>query len=276
MSWQDVARKDFQDAGRSRALWALSVIFVLLSGLIVWGFGELLGGGNGADILGLIGALKSPMTLFISIVALLVGHKAIVGERESGSLKVLLSLPHSRLDVVLGKLAGRTVVLWLAIALGFLTGTVVWFATVGSGSLVKLGFFAALTLVFALAYMSVAVAISASTRTGSRATAIAIGVWLVFQFLWSVIILALRFAASGFSLESVLTQEQPTWAAFLESLNPASAYDTATTTLVPGAQEAANLGDSVFVTPWWALLILVFWILGPTAFGYWRFAEADL
>lgn len=276
MSWQTVARKDFQDASRSRALWALSIIFVLLSGLIVWAFGEVLGGGDGAEILGLIGALKSPMTLFISIVALLVGHKAIVGERESGSLKVLLSLPHSRLDVVLGKLAGRTVVLWLAIALGFLTGTLVWFGTVGSGSLVKLAFFAVLTLVFALAYMSVAVAISASTRSGSRATAIAIGVWLVFQFLWSLIILALRFVASGFSLETVLIQDQPSWAAFLESLNPASAYDTATTTLIPGAQEAANLGDSIFVTSWWALLILLVWIVGPTAFGYWRFAEADL
>jgi ABC-2 type transport system permease protein len=276
MSWQDVARKDFQDASRSRALWALSIIFVILSGLIVWAFSEILGGGNQASILGLIGALKSPMTLFISIVALLVGHKAIVGERESGSLKVLLSLPHSRLDVVLGKLVGRTVVLWLAIGLGFLTGTVVWFGTVGSGSLGKLGFFAVLTLVFALAYMSVAVAVSAATRSGSRATAIAIGVWLVFQFLWSLIILALRFAASGFSLEAVLTRDQPGWAAFLESLNPASAYDTATTTLIPGAQEAANLGDSLFVTPWWALLILLVWIVGPTAFGYWRFAEADL
>lgn len=276
MSWQDVARKDFQDASRSRTLWALSVIFVLLSGLIVWGFGEILGGGDGADILGLVGALKSPVTLFISIVALLVGHKAIVGERESGSLKVLLSLPHSRLDVILGKLAGRTVVLWLAIALGFLTGTLVWFATVGSGSLVKLALFGVLTLVFALSYMSVAVAISAATRTGSRATAIAIGVWLVFQFLWSLIILALRFVAGGFRLQAVLMQDQPGWAAFLESLNPASAYDTATTTLIPGAQAAANLGDSLFVTPWWALLILLIWIIGPTAFGYWRFAEADL
>lgn len=276
MSWQDVARKDFQDASRSRTLWALSVIFVLLSGLIVWGFGEILGGGDGADILGLVGALKSPVTLFISIVALLVGHKAIVGERESGSLKVLLSLPHSRLDVILGKLAGRTVVLWLAIALGFLTGTLVWFATVGSGSLVKLALFGVLTLVFALSYMSVAVAISAATRTGSRATAIAIGVWLVFQFLWSLIILALRFVAGGFRLQAVLMQGQPGWAAFLESLNPASAYDTATTTLIPGAQAAANLGDSLFVTPWWALLILLIWIIGPTAFGYWRFAEADL
>lgn len=276
MSWEDVARKDFQDAGRSRALWALSIIFILLSGLVVWGFAEFLGGGNGADILGLIGALKGPVTLFISIVALLVGHKAIVGERESGSLKMLLSLPHSRLDVIVGKLAGRTVVLWLAIGLGFLTGTVVWFATVGSGSLVKLAVFAVLTLVFGLAYMSVAVAISATTRSGSRATAIAIGVWLVFQFLWDLILLALRFAATGFRLEAVLTQDQPTWAAFLESLNPASAYDTATFSLIPGAQDMANLGDSVFVTPWWALLILLVWIVGPTIFGYWRFSEADL
>lgn len=276
MTWSDVAWKDFQDAARSRALWALSVLFILLSALVSYVFGSVLAGNGEVDFLGLIGALQSPMTLFISIIALLIGHKAIVGERESGSLKLLLSLPHTRLDVILGKLAGRTVVLWLAIALGFLTGTIVWFVVGGTGSLTNLGIFGALTLIYGVAYMSVAVALSAATRSGSRATALAIGVWLVFEFLWGLIVVALRFVAEGFELAPVFTEPTPTWASFLQSLSPSSAYSTATTTLVPGAQEAANLGDSMFVTSWWSLLVMVLWIAIPTALGYWRFSEADL
>lgn len=276
MTWSVVAWKDFQDAARSRALWALSILFVLLSALVSYVFGSVLAGDGEVDFLGLIGALQSPMTLFISIIALLIGHKAIVGERESGSLKLLLSLPHTRLDVVLGKLVGRSVVLWLAIALGFVTGTVVWFVVGGTGSLATLGIFGVLTLVYGVAYMSVAVAISAATKSGSRATAIAIGFWFIFQFLWGVIIIALRFVSEGFELAPVFTEPTPTWAAFLQSLSPSSAYSTGTTTLIPGAREAANLGDSMFATSWWALLVLLLWIAIPTALGYWRFNEADL
>lgn len=276
MSWQVVAWKDFQDAGRSRALWALSILFVLLSALISYVFGSVLAGDEAVDFLGLIGALQSPMTLFISIVALLVGHKAIVGERESGSLKLLLSLPHTRLDIVLGKLVGRTVVLWLAIGLGFATGTLVWFVVGGTGSIANLGIFGALTLIYGVAYMSVAIALSAATKSGSRATALAIGVWLIFEFLWGLIILALRFVSEGFRLTPVFMEPRPTWASFLQSLSPSSAYSTATTRLIPGASEAANLGDSIFVTSWWSLLVLLLWILIPTALGYWRFSEADL
>lgn len=276
MSWATVARKDFQDAGRSRALWALAVLFVLLSALITWAFGSLLGGEEGMDILGLIGALQSPMTLFIGIIALLVGHKAIVGERESGSLKLLLSLPHSRLDVIVGKLAGRTLVLWIAIALGFITGTVVWFVLVGGGSLTSLGLFGALTLLYGVAYMSVAVSLSASTSSGSRATALAIGFWLLFQFLWNLVILALRIVAGGFEVSTVLTQPQPDWAALLQSLSPTQAYGLATIRLIPGAAEAGNIGSSFWASWWWSLAILVLWIVGPLAFGYWRFNRADL
>lgn len=275
MSWVHVARKDIQDAGRSRALWALIVLFVLLSALIVYAFGELLGGTGGADIIGLIGVLQSPMNLFIGIIALLVGHKAIVGERESGSLKLLLSLPHSRLDVVLGKLAGRTLVLWIAIAFGFVTGTVVWFVIVGAGSFGSLALFGGLTLLYGLAYMSVAVALSASTRSGSRATALAIGFWLLFQFLWSLVVLALRFVAGGFDI-AVLANPAPDWAAFLQSLSLTQAYGLATVRLIPGAAEAGAIGSSFYSSGWWALIILVLWIVAPLAFGYWRFNQADL
>jgi ABC-2 type transport system permease protein len=52
------------------------------------------------------------------IVGVVVGYNAVSGGRESGSLKLLLSLPHSRADVVFGKVVGRGAALSLAVFAG--------------------------------------------------------------------------------------------------------------------------------------------------------------
>lgn len=49
----------------------------------------------------------------------MLGYRAIVGERESGSLKFLLGLPHTRRDVILGKLIGRVSTVTVAVLVGF-------------------------------------------------------------------------------------------------------------------------------------------------------------
>jgi len=43
------------------------------------------------------------------------GYMAVVGERRSGSIKILLGLPPNRADVVFGKLLGRMGVVGLAV-----------------------------------------------------------------------------------------------------------------------------------------------------------------
>jgi len=47
------------------------------------------------------------VTLFLPLVAIFAGYAAISKERTGGSLKLLLSLPHSRKDVIIGKVVGR-------------------------------------------------------------------------------------------------------------------------------------------------------------------------
>jgi ABC-2 type transport system permease protein len=73
MSVATVAGKEFADARRSRALWALSGLFVLLTLLLVWTYTVVVEAGD-AELtgLGLLGFVGSSVSLFVSIAALVV------------------------------------------------------------------------------------------------------------------------------------------------------------------------------------------------------------
>jgi len=130
MSALTVAKKDFRDAIRSRTLLALIVLFAIFTAggaYVSTLIGGLLSNANPAgsqSALDLIFALLTPASLLVPVIGLLAGYKAIAGERESGSLKFLLGLPHSRRDVVLGKVIGRAAVVTVAILIGFAVGIV--------------------------------------------------------------------------------------------------------------------------------------------------------
>lgn len=117
MSWSIVARKDFRDALRSRTLVGLTVLFVVFAGGFVYLYSSApqfvtLRGPTPTShgFVALAHALIVPVYLLVPLISLIVGYKAIVGERTSGSIKFLFSFPHTRADLVFGKLVGRTVV----------------------------------------------------------------------------------------------------------------------------------------------------------------------
>ncbi|MEF8854518.1 MAG: ABC transporter permease subunit, partial [Haloarculaceae archaeon] len=126
MSTLAVAKKDFRDAIRSRALWGLSLLFFLLvSGIgVAYAEFDALSGGQPTPT-GLIFFIASGVGTYVSLAALLTCFKSIAGERESGTIKVLLSLPHSRRDVILGKWLGRSAVLALPVVGTFVIGVAI-------------------------------------------------------------------------------------------------------------------------------------------------------
>jgi hypothetical protein len=71
-----------------------------------------------------IASLVSLVIYLIPLIALILGFDAIVGERERGSLDLLLTLPITRKELILGKYAG------LAAALAF--STIAGFGAVGA------------------------------------------------------------------------------------------------------------------------------------------------
>ncbi len=285
MSAIAIAKKDFQDAVRSRGLIALTVIFVLFTVAGAYIGTQISGllGDEAGDTLDLIIGLQTPASFLVPIIALLIGYGAVAGERESGSLKFLLGLPHTRQDVVLGKVLGRTAVVAVSILIGFIAGMIAIFAFTGSFSLVEYAVFTLLTVALGFVYVCIGVALSSMTKSTTRAAVGAVGLLALFWILWSVIAQLLLYLVSG----SVFPQPPiPGWYVAFLSLPPGPAYGSALGAILDGGGLAAAStyqgqglvegGIPIVAEPWFGFVLLAAWAFVPLALGLLRFDRVDL
>ena len=101
-----IAGKEFRDRMRNRWVLAVALVFTVFSLAIAYFGGAQQGTVGFRSIEFTIASLVSLVIYLIPLIALLLGFDAIVGERERGSLDLLLSLPITRFELLLGKFAG--------------------------------------------------------------------------------------------------------------------------------------------------------------------------
>ena len=300
MSWAVVARKEYRDAIRSMWLWLLTGLFVLFVGGMAAAYGLLLSQSGGQEVtsLGLLVFLLSPASLLVPIIGLVVSYKSVVGERESGSIKFLLGLPHTRADVVLGKVVGRTGVVLTSILVGFAAAALIAIGFYNDFSPVPFGLFVLLTGLYALAYISVGVGLSAAVSSTSRALGAAVGFIVVFEMLWGTIVGLFAYGVDTLLGRTIgpavlYLSTPPDWAAALASLAPGTAFSRGVSAVLPGggamnsggvqvggsqAQQAAAAARDLayYQEGWFGVMVLVLWVVVPLAVGYLRFRDADL
>lgn len=296
MTWQAIARKDFRDAVRSKWLWGLSLLFVgvfALPPILLFYFemGTTPQQGQIGTTDMFVFLMKQGTSILIPLIAIVVGYTSITQERESGSLKLLLSLPHSREDVVFGKVLGRSGVLVLPIALGFAVALAVLLVTSLSLKLVNFLLFAALTALLGLVFVGLAVGISAAANTGRRAMGTAIALFVWFVVLWNafanlVVNALVKYVgiSQAAKYETVL---------FLKLLNPTQAYKTLVDAFLMDSALQSRIymfsvfkrntvgqafGDSlpVYLSDPFVVAYLLAWLFVPVAIGLRRFSKTDL
>jgi ABC-2 type transport system permease protein len=294
MTWAQVARKDFEDAVRSKMLWGIIAVFagfmsfIMLVAVNTSDTSEA----TGDVALGLTASLSQ---LFVPIIALIAGYMAIVGERRSGSLRVLLGFPHSRRDVVLGKFVGRNAVIAVTIGAGSAASILVAALAIEMpglgdaagvlGSLVLLG----------VAFAGLAVGISAGARSRGKAMAMAIGSLLVFMLVWDAAAAAIYAVVTG----SLPGLEAEAWYFMLKRLSPLEAFRAVTGNFIEAplsslfqlgieeipegtTPEQLKLENRVagtlpfYLRDWFAALTLAAWAVVPAVVGYLRFERLDL
>ncbi|AGN00034.1 ABC-type transport system involved in multi-copper enzyme maturation, permease component [Salinarchaeum sp. Harcht-Bsk1] len=282
MSVGIVAKKDFRDAIQSRALWALVGTFIVLSVITTYGYTEapeLFGTQEEATFGGLVFFTLGFTALFVPIAAIIVGYKSVAGEREIGSIKLLLSQPTTRRDVFLGKVLGRAAVLATGLAIGLVVGLLFGALLIGGLNAWALVAFVALTLLFVAVYSAVMVSISATTGSTTRATTLAIGFFVLFELVWDVVPLMIVYVVEGFQF----TTDYPDWAYIVTNVSPSTAYSSGLFALLPGvadsleaSSDAGSETDAFYQTPELGLVMLVLWIVVPLLVGYYQFNRADL
>ncbi|QLG51058.1 ABC transporter permease subunit [Natrinema halophilum] len=290
MTWMTVAKKDFRDAVQSRALWALVTVFVLLSVISSYAYvevPEMFGEPAGATFGGLLFFSVGLIGLFVPLAAIVVCYKSLAGEREIGSIKLLLSLPTTRLHVFVGKVVGRAAVLSFGLSVGIVLGLGFGSMLLGEINALAMLVFVLVTLSFAAVYAGIMVGLSATTGSTSRATTLALGFFVIFELFWDVVPMGILYIVEGFTLPT----EIPDWMFLVTQLSPSAAYFTSIVALLPdladtvGAAPAQTGGgveitpadaDPFYVTPAVGLIVLLFWLVVPFVVGYYRFNSADI
>ncbi len=298
MSLEAVARKDFRDAVRSRWIWVLSALFVVLfAGPALFRFTLGIGLGDGAEATGIallfIQLMKEGTAVLVPIIAIVVGYASITRERESGTLKLLLSLPHSRADVVVGKVLGRSAVIALPVAVGFLAAGLVLIPASSGFALASFLAFGFLTMLLGVVFVGLAVGISAAARSDREAMVGSVGAFVLFQVFWGT---ATSRIAGGLQEYAGLTAQNRYLVELgAKLLNPIAAYKTLADSLVfesqmqarqqlfgfflfpdPAAQEALGQELPVIFTDPVVAALMVLWFVVPVYVGMVLFERADL
>ena len=272
MSLPAIARKDFQETVRSRGMIALVALFSLL--VAAFAFAVRPTGGNeqfATELLLSVFIGPFLVTTLVPLVGVVVGYNAVSGERESGSLKLLLSLPHSRADVVLGKVAGRGAALSLAVFAGFLLPALVLIAApvvFNAGAFLGYTVFAA---ALGVVFVAISVGCSAASSTQRRALIGGVAIYVLFVLLWGAI--TGRLVAAAGPLADALPVSTAQIRVFLRVSNPTTAVVEVLSNAFLGEQLFG--GDSVN-QQLSAAAMLVFWTVTPPLAGLLKFDADDL
>ncbi|RJT07529.1 ABC transporter permease subunit [Halococcus sp. IIIV-5B] len=267
-----IARKEVVDALRSRLVWLLVGVFVIVTVPQILSLTAL-----SMTVPQATRSLAIYFMPLIPLVGLVVGYKAVVGERESGSLRILLGLPSTRGDAVLGKVLGRSVVFVAAAVVAILcSGAVVRFVYGGLDprAFIGTGIF---LLLYGLSWVGIGVGLSSIVSTQFRAMAGAVGIYALCNVFWEVLILPLAAyaftgSASTESLQPVEIATEPAWYLYFQRLNPTQAFKGGSYSF----SQIFETGAPVPPVDMFGITMLVVWIVLPVVIGYWRFNREDL
>jgi ABC-type transport system involved in multi-copper enzyme maturation permease subunit len=283
MTWIAVAKKEYLENVRNAWVIAVSVVFLVLT-LLASAFAAFTSNAaNGGAFAG-IGPTLNIMDTFsgfiLPILALMLGFATIAGERESGSLALLLAQPLRRAEVVTGKWIGLFGVLATAVLVGFGIGggVILWRTGATGADLRTLAIFILETLAWGAAWVSITMFLSAWFNRRGTAIAGSIGTWfLLSSLVWNLLMLVLMLAIFGNSLRNL--QHIPSWLIVTQWLNPNAAYEGLASTTIDGFS-----GMVSFVTerllpdmykPIYFAIALGLWIILPFVGAYALFERKD-
>lgn len=263
-----IAAKEFRDRIRNRWVLAVTAVFTAFA-LVIAYFGAAQQGAVGfRSIEVTIASLVSLVIYLVPLIALILGFDAIVGERERGSLDLLLSMPLTRFELLLGKFLGLSAALACSTIAGFgLVGLLLasklppqaWYHYAG---------FILSSVLLGMAFLSLAVTVSVFASDRTRASGSAIGLWFFFVLVYDLLLLGALVASGG----GVAADAFP----YLLLLNPADVFRILN---IFGLDEVRTLYGLTTVFPQQLASpgvlgsVMLAWIALPLALAAWKFRQ---
>ncbi|MCA9988874.1 MAG: ABC transporter permease subunit [Anaerolineales bacterium] len=203
-----IARKEIRAAFRNRIFLLITLLFLGLSILSVYigsttkkaemriyddtiaslqASGEtILPAPPEIHTLTILNNLTEYISMVGAILAVMLGYNALIEEKESGGLKLILSRPVFRDQFLIGKFLGNAAVIALLLALVFVFNVVL---LVGVGGIVptaaevlRLLTLISLGFVYMMIFLSVAMFLSIRLQDSGTVFLVALVIWMVFSF----------------------------------------------------------------------------------------------
>ncbi len=269
-----LALEEFQESLRNR--WALSAIILLATlafSLALLGSAPM--GETKVSALSITTVSLSSLSIYlIPLIALMLSFDTIVGERERGTLLLLLTYPVARWQVLLGKFIGHIVILAITIFVGYgSTGLFLLFSTADTGGDWSL-YVSMMYSSLLLGAVFIAIGYLLSVLVNDRATAagVAIGVWLFMVVLYDLLLLGLLLTEHGQNLTPELLE-------VLVKLNPTDVYRLFN---LSGSEAAdllaanSSIAQSTTASTTALLGVLLLWVMAPLAVAILLFQRREL
>ena len=263
-----IAGKEFWDRIRNRWVLAVALVFTVFALVIAYFGGAQQGTVGFRSIEFTIASLVSLVIYLIPLIALVLGFDAIVGERERGSLDLLLSMPITRLELLLGKYLGLAAALAFSTVAGFGLVAVVLSTQLSLDALFHYFGFMLSSVLLGMAFLSLAVMLSVFAADRTRASGLAIALWFFFVLVFDLLLLGALVVTGGQYGGEIFP--------YLLMFNPADVFRILNIFSLEEVRTLYGLA-TVFpgrlADPWLLGLVMLAWIVAPLGIAAWRFRK---
>ncbi|MFC1526442.1 ABC transporter permease [Candidatus Latescibacterota bacterium] len=164
------------------------------------------------------------VTLLLSFLAVVLGYDGICGERERGTLKQLLANSVPRAQVVLAKLLGGVLSLWVPLTVAFVSCLLIVLANddvaLSAGDWFRLGILFLLTCVFLAQVFALSLMVSSLVRDSDTALIICLFCWLVGGVGYASALPSLsRYGHAETPHQDYMNQSRELWNGFSQHMN---------------------------------------------------------
>jgi Cu-processing system permease protein len=238
----------------------MATSIMLLFALALTFAGSAPTGTLGVDMLTVSVSSMTTLAVYLApLLALMMAFDTIAGERDRGTLGLLLTYPAGRGEILMGKFLAHVTALGIATSIGLGSAGVVaaLYGGAGGDSAVALVRLIATATLLGAVFLALGYALSALAKSPAAAAGLAAGLWLVFVVLFDLGLLGAVVMDNG----GFFTQKIFPW---IMVANPADAFRVWNIATSDGVATTSGMGGAAQMLPAWAaqLSLLIWPLLG--------------
>ncbi|MDW7727691.1 MAG: ABC transporter permease [Candidatus Methanoperedens sp.] len=198
-----IAEKEFADSVGSPVFLALIITFTLITFVFSYQQGlaaeymSQMGKESTSVLMSGLKGISGIITWFAPLIGIALSFDAVIREQKSGSMNVLLTHPVFRDTVILGKLLGSMLILFIVlfVSTAVSVGTLLFLfgGVVSTMELTRIALYVMFTFLYVLVFLGIGIILSIVVKDATDSLIYNITIWLGISIVFTVIVIAFFF-----------------------------------------------------------------------------------